>query len=153
MCKVVCNHLGVVVNVHCTFIVCVQETTQKTTRCSCLKTKEGTIRRVPLLNVLYVKYQTRKAPVIHVHTLPFARTEKRTNHVFLGTLLREQWTCIKVHLRHTCCSYVITLLLCITELFVSYNIHITPTLRFGVSSPTMHLRHIYWVTQGLRPYP
>ena len=27
--NVVCNHLGVVVNVHCTFIVCVQETTQK----------------------------------------------------------------------------------------------------------------------------
>ena len=86
--NVVCNHLGVVVNVHCTFIVCVQETTQKT-RCSCLKTKEGTIRRVPLLNVLYVKYQTRTAPVMHVHVLPFARTEKRTNHVFLGTLLRE----------------------------------------------------------------
>ena len=89
MFKVVCNHLGVVVNVHCTFIVCVQETTQKTTRCSCFKTKEGTIRRVPLLNVLYVKYQTRIAPVMHVHVLPFARTEKRTNHVFLGTLLRE----------------------------------------------------------------
>ena len=28
--NVVCNHLGVVVNVHCTFIVGVQETTQKT---------------------------------------------------------------------------------------------------------------------------
>ena len=72
-------------HVHCVG----QETTQKTTRCSCLKTKEGTINRVPLLNVLYVKYQTRTAPVMHVHVLPFARTEKRIRRVFLGTLLRE----------------------------------------------------------------
>ena len=136
-------------HIHC---VCSRDNAKKT-RCSCLKTKEGTIRRVPLLNVLYVKYQTRTAPVMHVHALPFARTEKRTNHVFLGTLLREQWTCIKVHLRHTCCSYVIMLLLCITASLVSYNIRITPTLRYGVSPLEMHLRHIYWVTQGLRPYP
>ena len=98
--------------VHCTFIVCVQETTQKTTLLLFplsyaefqddfvvrFKTKEGTIRRVPLLNVLYVKYQTRtafhstslsskttssSAPVIHVHALPFARTEKRRKETIL----------------------------------------------------------------------
>lgn len=97
MCNVVCNHLGVVVNVHCTFIVGVQETTQKTTLLLFplssaefqddfvvrFKTKEGTINRVPLLNVLYVKYQTRTAPVIHVHALPFARTEKRRKKTIL----------------------------------------------------------------------
>ena len=41
------------------------------------------MKRVPLLNVLYVKYQTRIAPVIHVHALPFARTEKRRKETML----------------------------------------------------------------------
>ena len=104
MFNVVCNHLGVVVNVHCTFIVGVKRQRKNHTLLLFplsyaefqddfvvrFKTKEGTIRRVPLLNVLYVKYQTRTAPVMHVHVLLFMRTEKRTNHVFLGTLLREQ---------------------------------------------------------------
>ena len=113
--NVVCNHLGVVVNVprnkfskkytYFLHVHCGGSTDNtRSSCCSCVKTKEGTIRRVPLLNVLYVKYQTRtafhsaklsskttssSAPVMHVHVFPFARTEKRINHVFLGTLLRE----------------------------------------------------------------